>query len=244
MKPELTTSAAAPAVSIITSTYNRAQILKRAIDSVRRQTFTDWEMNIVGDCTPDDTAEVIASYRDDRLRFFNLPEKSPPGSHGAIAKNHAIQKMSRGRYIAYLDDDDAYRPEFLATMMTYLVAHPEAPFVYCRCMDRDKHTGRKIWGNPFQRWMHGYSKEKLRRYNFIDTDCVVHARALLDEVGFWDPSFYFDDYELWLRVSEKYDLSYINKVLVEKYVDEPAFAVRLVRKGWKILRHGRHTPYE
>ena len=244
MNHEPTTSAAAPIVSIVTSTYNRAQILRRAIDSVRAQTFSDWEMNIVGDCTPDDTAKVIASYNDPRLRFFNLPEKSPPGSHGAIAKNHAIQQMSRGKYIAYLDDDDAYRPEFLATMVAYLGAHADARFAYCRCTYRDKHTGRLIWGNPFQRWMHGYSKEKLKRYNFIDTDCVVHTRALLDEVGFWDPSFYFDDYELWLRISEKYDLHYINKVLVEKYVDEPAFVVRLFRKGMKIVFHGRHTPFK
>ena len=244
MNDKPTISTGAPVVSIVTSTYNRAQILRRAVDSVRAQTFADWEMNIVGDCTPDNTAEVIAAYGDPRLHFYNLPEKSPAGSHGAIAKNHAIQQMSRGKLIAYLDDDDAYRPSFLSTMVTYLGANAGARFVYCRCTYRDKHTGRLILGNPFQRWMHGYSKEKLKRYNFIDTDCVVHTRALLDEVGFWDPSFYFDDYELWLRISEKCDLHYINKVLVEKYVDEPPFLVRLFRKGMKILLHGRHTPFE
>lgn len=235
---------AVPLVSVITSTYNRANVIRRAIESVLAQTFTRWEMNIVGDCTPDNTAEVIASYQDPRLRFHNLPEKSPPRAHGAIAKNHAIQKMSRGRYIAYLDDDDAYRPDFLATMVGYLDSHPSCRFVYCRCMYRDKRTGRRIWGNPFQRWMHGYSYEKLKRYNFIDTDCVVHWKALLDEVGYWNPEYYFDDYELWLRIAQKYDLHYINRVLVEKYVDEPPFLVRAVKKGWRILRHGRRTPLE
>ena len=111
-------------------------------------------------------------------------------------------------------------------------------------MYRDKHTGRRVWGNPFQRWMHDYSYEKLRRYNFIDTDCVVHRKSLLDEVGYWNPDYYFDDYELWLRIAQKYPLHYINTVLVEKYVDEPPFLVRAFRKGIQILRHGRRTPLE
>jgi glycosyltransferase involved in cell wall biosynthesis len=233
-----------PLVSIVTSTYNRAQVVRAAIESVLAQDFKDWEMNIVGDCTPDDTAGTVASYGDDRLRFYNLPEKSPPGSHGAIAKNHAIFTMARGRYIAYLDDDDIWRPHYLSTMMGYLQAHPETVFLYCRCMYRDKKTGKPIWGNPFQRFMHGYSREKLKRYNFIDTDCVVHRRDVLDEVGGWNPDYYFDDYELWLRISAQHDLTYLNKVLVEKFVDEPPFLVRAVRKGWKIITGGRHTPLE
>lgn len=234
----------APQVSIVTSTYNRASILRRAIESVLAQTFPAWEMNIVGDCTPDNTEEVVASYRDPRLHFYNLPEKSPPRAHGAIAKNYAIREMSKGRYIAYLDDDDRYRPAFLETMVGYLHAHPECRFVYCRCMYRDKDTGQRIWGNPFQRWMHGYSLEKLKRYNFIDTDCVVHWKSLLEEVGYWDPNYYFDDYELWLRIAQRYDLHYVNKVLVEKYVKETPFLARAVKKGLQILRHGRHTPLE
>ena len=61
-----------PLVSVITSTYNRAGIIGRAIESVLAQEFRDWELNIVGDCTPDHTAEIVAAYNDPRLRFFNL----------------------------------------------------------------------------------------------------------------------------------------------------------------------------
>ena len=240
----MTNKKTTPLVCVITSTYNRSAILRRAIDSVRAQDYPDWEMNIVGDCTPDDTVEVVAGYGDSRLHFFNLPEKSPPRSHGAIAKNHAIQKMSSGQYIAYLDDDDCYRPNYLRVMVEHLESHPNAQLAYCRCLYRDKATGRRILGNPFQRWMHGYSREKLKRYNFIDTDCVVHRKALLDEVGGWNPGYFFDDYELWLRISERYDLDYINRVLVEKYVSEPPFLVRLFSKGLTILRSGRRTPLE
>ena len=231
-------------VSVVTSTYNRAGILCRAIESVLSQSVMDWEMNIVGDCTPDNTAEVVAGYGDPRLHFYNLPEKSPPRSHGAIAKNYAIRSMSSGKYIAYLDDDDSYLPDFLRNMVGYLQAHPEAKFAYCRCLYRDKDTGAKIWGNPFQRWMHGYSREKLQRYNFIDTDCVVHYRSILEEVGAWNAAYYFDDYELWLRIADRYDLHHVNQALVVKYVKESAFLVRLFIKGLRILRYGRRTPLE
>ena len=233
-----------PIVSVVTSTYNRAEVVRGAIDSVRAQSYPHWEMCVVGDCTPDHTAEVVASFRDPRLRFYNLPEKSPPGSHGAIAKNHAIFKMSRGRYIAYLDDDDLYLPDHLATMVGYMEAHPDCAFAYGRCRYRDKRTGRRVWGNPFQRWMHGYSREKLLRYNFIDTDCVIHLRSVLDEVGGWDPAYYFDDYELWLRISETHPLHHINRVTVDKFVEEPPFIFRAVKKGWRIIRKGRQTPVE
>ena len=233
-----------PKVSIVTSTYNRAEIIRHAINSVMAQDFQEWEMCVVGDCTPDDTADSVASYGDPRLHFYNLKEKSPPGSHGAIAKNHAIFRMARAPYIAYLDDDDIYRPDYLSTMMRYVSQRPEVALVYCRCMYRDKKTGKQIWGNPFQRWLHGYSKEKLKRYNFIDTDCVIHKRSVIDEVGGWNPDFYFDDYELWLRMSEKHDFHYLNKVLVEKFVQEPPFLVRAFKKGFNILRHGRTNPLE
>lgn len=231
-------------ISIITSTYNRAGLLRRAIESVLAQDYPHWQMCIVGDCTPDNTAEVVASYRDPRIEFYNLPEKSPPRAHGAIAKNYGIFHMARAPYIGYLDDDDAYRPHFLSTMIDYLERHPECAFLYCRCAYRDKRTGRRIWGNPFQRWLHGYSREKLRRYNFIDTDCVIHKKSVLDEVGGWNPDYYFDDYELWLRISERYHFHYLNKVLVDKYVSEPPFLVRAFTKGLRILIHGRRNPLE
>lgn len=233
-----------PQVSIVTSTFNRADMVRRAIQSVLAQDYPAWEHLIVGDCTPDHTEAVVASFGDARLRYFNLPVKSPPRSHGALAKNHGIKHMAQGAYIAYLDDDDVYHPDFLSTMMGYLEAHAQAQLVYCRSAYRDKKTGRTIWGNPFQRWLHGYSREKLRRYNFLNTNCVIHRKSVLDEVGGWDPKFYFDDYELWLRISDKHDFHYVNEVLVDTYVDEPPFIVRAISKGVRILFKGRHTPVE
>ena len=225
-------------VSIVTSTYNRSTVLKRAIESVLNQRFAQWEMCIVGDCTPDDTEAVVTSFHDERIRFYNLPVKSPVGAHGAIAKNYAIQHMAKGKYIAYLDDDDAYRPQFLETMVGYMELYPECEVAYCRGGYKNVKTGKKIWGNPFQRWLHGYSREKLLRYNYINTNWVVHKKSLIEKTNGWNPKTFFDDYNLWLEMSELTDFHYINKVLVDNYIEEDAFLVRAWIKGLKMLKSG------
>ena len=230
-----------PKVSIITSTYNRSAVLRRAIESVRSQReFDDWELCVVGDCTPDDSKAVVASFGDDRIRFYNLPVKSPPRAHGALAKNQGIFKMAKAPYIAYLDDDDELHPDFLRVMMRAVAKHPSQPVFYCRCQYRDKDTGRRIVGNPFQSWLHRWNREKLMRYNFINTANVIHTKALIEEVGGWDPNDYFDDYDLWKRMSATCDFHYVNRALVISHVgDCPPFFQRMCSKGWKILRHGR-----
>ncbi|MDD4737287.1 MAG: glycosyltransferase, partial [Kiritimatiellae bacterium] len=227
-----------PKVSVVTSTYNRADVISRAINSVLAQTFENWEMCIVGDSTPDHTAKVVNSFQNERIRFHNLAEKSPAGAHGAIAKNYAIQQMARGKYVAYLDDDDVYRLRFLETMIGYLGSHPDCEVAYCRGAYRDQKTGKKIWGNPFQRWLHGYSHEKLLRYNFINTNWVVHTKTLIGKTNGWNAKTYFDDYDLWIQMSNLTEFHYVNKVLVDNYINEEPFFVRAWNKGLKMLKAG------
>jgi glycosyltransferase involved in cell wall biosynthesis len=229
-----------PSVSIIISTYNRSALLRRAIESVRaQQDIDDWELCVVGDCTPDDSEDVVASFRDARIRFFNLPKKSPPRAHGAIAKNHALFHMVRAAYISYLDDDDEYRPDFLNIMMQEMRTHPECPLTYCRARYLDKDTGRRIWGNPFQGWLLRWNRENLQHYNFLVSNGVLHTRAIVDEVGGWNPEDYFDDYDLWKRMARGHDFHYVNKALCIVYTKADPFFCRMWSKGLKILRYGR-----
>jgi len=100
-----------PRVSVITATYNRSNVLGYAIESVRRQTLTDWELWVVGDACTDDTAEVVAAFEDPRIHFVNLAQnvgdQSGPNNEGF--------RRSRGRFIAYLNHDDLWFPDHLET---------------------------------------------------------------------------------------------------------------------------------
>ncbi|MFL6588557.1 MAG: glycosyltransferase family 2 protein [Chthoniobacterales bacterium] len=110
-----------PAISVVIATYNRSRALACAIESVLRQTFTNWELIVVGDACTDDTAEVVAGYldADARVRFVNLErnwgEQSGPNNVG--------RTLARAPLIAYLSHDDLWLPHHLKTCSEALAAN-------------------------------------------------------------------------------------------------------------------------
>ncbi len=98
-----------PAVSVLTATYNRSNVLRFAVESVRRQTLSDWEMWVVGDACTDDTADMIREIGDPRIRFVNLPHNAGDQS----GPNNEAVRLARGRFLAYLNHDDLWFPDHL-----------------------------------------------------------------------------------------------------------------------------------
>lgn len=116
---------AEPLVSVIIATYNRSRVLAHAIESVRQSTLSDWELLVVGDHCTDDTGDVVASFGDPRITFRNLPQNvgEQSGPH-----NHAL-RLARGRYISFLNHDDMYFPDHLASSIAWL-EQARADFVW------------------------------------------------------------------------------------------------------------------
>ena len=94
-----------PLVSIIIPTFNRAQFIGEALDSVLSQTYAHWECIIVDDGSTDNTSEVLSAYclKDKRFQYFKRPSHWPKGANGS--RNYGISK-SKGVYFAFCDDDD------------------------------------------------------------------------------------------------------------------------------------------
>jgi glycosyltransferase involved in cell wall biosynthesis len=107
-----------PRVSIVTAAYNRSQVLKHAVQSVLAQTFTDWELIVVGDGCTDDTEGCVAAFRDRRIHFENLPRNTG----GQAAPNNRGIALARGDYLAFLNQDDLFLPHHLATCIAELDA--------------------------------------------------------------------------------------------------------------------------
>ncbi len=105
-----------PVVSIITATFNRSNVLRHAIDSLRRNAFVDWEQIVVGDACTDDTAEMVDSFNDPRIRFVNLPENCGEQS----GPNNAGFALARGLFIAYLNHDDLWLPDHLGGLAKHI----------------------------------------------------------------------------------------------------------------------------
>jgi teichuronic acid biosynthesis glycosyltransferase TuaG len=106
-----------PLVSIITPAFNASEYIDHTIESVISQTFTNWEMVIVDDCSTDDTREKVRrhSLKDSRIHLIELEENSG----AAVARNHALQ-FAAGRYVAFLDSDDCWTPEKLEKQLRFM----------------------------------------------------------------------------------------------------------------------------
>ena len=112
-----------PQVSIIMPTYNRAAFIAETVDSIRNQTFTNWELLIMDDGSDDNTEEIVKQIKDERIQFYKA------GRTGAVSriKNIAIEK-ARGELIAFIDSDDLWALTKLEKQIAALEQYPGAGF--------------------------------------------------------------------------------------------------------------------
>jgi glycosyltransferase involved in cell wall biosynthesis len=113
-------------VSIITPTFNSEKFIAETILSVQKQTYANWEMILVDDCSTDKTKEIISHFiKDDaRIKFIKLQKNSGAG----VARNLAVQ-MAKGRFIAFLDSDDLWKPLKLEKQVAFLLSN-NFPFTF------------------------------------------------------------------------------------------------------------------
>ena len=186
-----------PRFSVLLPTHNRADVLGLAIASALNQTETDFELLIVADGCTDGTADIVASFSDPRIGFFDLP-KAP---HFGYANRNRALKEARGDLIAYAAHDDLMLPDHLA-LMGDLLEQSGADWAY----------SRPLWVStdgvivPYCTNL-GFADELLeflQDRNTIPTGCVVHSRAALEDAGFWPedvPSA--ADWVLWRRMIDR-----------------------------------------
>ena len=124
-----------PLVSIITPTYNSEKFIAQTILSLQDQTYQNWEMIIVDDCSSDATQKIVAEFCaiDPRIKYHKLDENSGAG----IARNYAMN-IAMGRYFAFLDSDDLWKPLKLEKQLAFLISN-NLPFTFCfyDCIDED-----------------------------------------------------------------------------------------------------------
>lgn len=140
-----------PLVSVVMPAYNGEKYIGEAIASVLNQTYSNWELVIVEDCSTDGTLKVIRGYRDERIKLFCNTENI-----GIAATTNRAIENSRGKYIALLDDDDVSEKERLQLQVDYLETHPEIDIL----------GGGFSWIDGESRFT-GYHREPRRNPNYI-----------------------------------------------------------------------------
>lgn len=202
-----------PQVSIVLPTYNRAYIIKRALQSILAQTYQDFELLVIDDGSTDNTREVVESFKDPRIHFIQCSHQG-----GAAARNTGIRE-AKGAYIAFQDSDDEWLPSKLEKQVTLLSkASFDIGVVYTGCYKTSK-SGEKIYipsdeikqkeGNVYKEMLIG---------NFVTNQVALVRKECFEQLGGYDESLPgMHELDLWLRISKKYRFAYIPEPLVITY---------------------------
>lgn len=180
-----------PSLSILIPVYKTAPFLHEAMDSLLSQTFTDYELIVLNDCSPDNAEEILDTYDDPRIIRY-MGEKNV----GLANVLNVGISMARGKYIARMDSDDISLPNRLQVQMEYLERHPEIDLVS---------VGMQLFGAKEEVWIREQDPEKVK-INALFHSPVLHASSVWRKDSFERHGLRFrqemvpaEDYDLWTR---------------------------------------------
>lgn len=180
-----------PTVSILMPVYRTAPFLREAVDSILAQTFADFELIVLDDCSPDNAEEILDGYSDRRIIRY----RGERNEGLANVLNVGIG-MARGRYIARMDSDDVSLPDRLKVQVEYMESHPDIDL--CSC-------AMQLFGTREGLWRRDSDPDKVR-ISALFFSPVLHASSLWRRNAFESCGLRFDqstvpaeDYDLWCR---------------------------------------------
>jgi len=196
-------------VSIGIPTFNRSQSLCKAIEGVLGQTYGDFELVICDDASTDGTADVVARYKDPRIRYIRNPKNL-----GLYQNINRCIELSRGEYVAVYHDHDDYLPTIVEESVKVLDAHPNVGFVHTAIRSKNAHgeiayTFAKDW--PVVMAGRAFAEKIVHRWDSLICGAVAMVRrSLYDEVGYFDPLFGPGaDIDMWVRLALLADMGYV-----------------------------------
>lgn len=250
--------ASPPAVSVVIPAYNRAATICAAMESVLRQTYADFELLIVDDCSSDGTLDAAARLSDPRIRLI----KSPENAGASAARNRGVHE-ARGKWIAFQDSDDEWLPRKLEKQMARLTA-PGADHVaaYCGMMVIGTHedvdgsrSGRPQIGyvpDPNAEVIEGDLIPTLITTSLVSTQTLVVRRDVMLEIGGFDEEIRaLIDWECMLRLAQVGSVACVDEPLVLQWFSPNSITrdiPKRIASWWRAIgkhgdlmrRHPRH----
>jgi glycosyltransferase involved in cell wall biosynthesis len=203
-----------PKVSVIIPSHNRLPLLREAVESVLAQDFEDFELLVVDDGSTDGTFEEMKKYGG-RVKALRLDV-----NRGVSAARNRGVAASRGKYVAFLDSDDLWMKGKMRIQVDFLDQNPQYPLCYT-----DEiwiRRGRRV--NPMKKHAKysGWIFSQCLPLCIISPSSAMMRRSLLDKVGLFDEALpACEDYDLWLRITARYPVFFIEKPLITKRGGHP-----------------------
>lgn len=203
----------APAVSVVVLTRNRPGFLRRALGSLLAQTFRDFETIVVNDAG-EDVSEVVEELREEGLE---VALKTQPEQRGQSAGRNLAIRSARGRWIAYLDDDDLYLPNHLETLVEALVrTGAMVAYTDSTRVVEEEVDGEWVALSRELAMSHDFDREHFLRDNLTPVINVMHERSCWEICGPHDETLpVLEDWDYWIRLSRRWDFVHIPKVTAE-----------------------------
>ncbi|MCW7462928.1 glycosyltransferase family 2 protein [Leptospira limi] len=201
-----------PKVSVIMPAYNAALYLEESVNTLLKQSFQDWELLLVDDCSKDETAKIAKELESQDKRIHFIQKEKNSGS--ADTRNQGI-KLAKGEYIAFLDADDLWEPDFLEIMIPFMEKN-NSPFSFSsyRIIDENGYE----FCEPFIVETKTFTYRNLLFYNRVG---LLTAIFHVPSVGkkYFDPSLKSlrDDYALWLDILREGRVAYANSAVLARY---------------------------
>ena len=196
-------------VTVIIPTFNRSASLKRAIESVRRQEFADWELIVVDDGSEDDTGTMVAGFCDPRIRYVLTKHA------GVSAARNCGIALARHPWICFLDSDDYWMPLKLKRQACELEQDKRYSVIYTNeiWIRRGIRVNQKKIHQKYSGWIY----ERCLPLCIISPSSVLLHRDVLDTEGLFDENLpVCEDYELWLRIAARHPVRFLDEPLIVK----------------------------
>jgi glycosyltransferase involved in cell wall biosynthesis len=223
-------------ISVVIPAYNRENTIRRAVKSVLDQTYSDLEVLVVDDGSTDGTAEVLKQISDSRFSYLKMD-----ANRGACAARNMGVAVARGEWVAFQDSDDSWHADKLEKQMAAFQAH-KADIVFCamRLLRADGTDGPTV---PLPSLPQGfYSYEGLLKESIASTQVIMGRRDCFLAEPFDENMPRMQDWDLILRLSQKYHVYYLNEVLADVYLQADSLTMR-PEKGllayWRIYEKNR-----
>jgi glycosyltransferase involved in cell wall biosynthesis len=219
-----------PVITVCLPTFNRALLLRDCLESIISQTLRDIEILVGDNCSPDDTAAVVAGFNDPRITYIRRPQNI-----GAVPNINDLLTRARGRYVVIAHDDDVYQPEFLAREAALLDECPGVGMVHCSAVatgiDGSLQGLIRAYPTTCVRPSRAEFERYLEGHNVVCSTAMVR-RSVYDDVGLWEPKHECADFHLWLRIALRSDVGYVAEPLVHVRVHEDSWTSVVSAQRW------------
>jgi glycosyltransferase involved in cell wall biosynthesis len=205
-----------PKISVIIPTYNSEKTIKETIDSVLNQTFSDFELIVINDGSTDKTVDIVSQIPDSRIRVFSF--------------ENAGGKQAVGEFVSFLDADDIWTPDKLVSQLKALEENIDAQVAYSWTDYIDEHGKFLVAGNHIT--VNGDVYERLLVGNFLEngSNPLIRRDALVELGGFDESLKAAQDWDMWLRLADKYAFVGVPKVHILYRVSASSLSANLTRQ--------------